>query len=114
MSKPENPLPTIDRFMSIYEDALKSTSDVESIFGSHSSSRSTDFTTEKQPKPNKLWVEAALATNLEVFSLLTNEEFDGLSKGEQSSTKRLSISEPAKKLSLPSAVGTWTRCMGMN
>ncbi|XP_047949248.1 uncharacterized protein LOC125195092 [Salvia hispanica] len=114
MSKPENPLPTIDRFMSIYEYALKSTSDVESIFGSHSSSRSTDFTTEKQPKPNKLWVEAALATNLEVFSFLTNEEFDGLSKGEQSSTKRLSISEPAKKLSLPSAVGTWTRWMGMN
>ena len=113
MSKPENPLPTIDRFMSIYEDALKSTSDVESIFGSHSSSRSTDFTTEKQPKPSKLWVEAALATNLEVVSLLTNEEFDGLSKVEQSSKKRPSISEPAKKVS-PSVAGTWTRCMGMN
>ncbi|XP_042001447.1 uncharacterized protein LOC121750874 [Salvia splendens] len=113
MSKPENPLPTIDRFMSIYEEALKSTADVELIFGSHSSSRSTDSTSTEQPKPSKLWVEAALATNLEVVSLLTNEEFDGLSKVEQSSKKRLSISEPVKKLS-PSVAGTWTRCMGMN
>ncbi|KAG6412699.1 hypothetical protein SASPL_125384 [Salvia splendens] len=113
MSKPENPLPTIDRFMSIYEDALKSTADVELIFGSHSSSRSTDSTSTELPKPSKLWVEAALATNLEVVSLLTNEEFDGLSKVEQSSKKRLSISEPVKKLS-PSVAGTWTRCMGMN
>ncbi|KAL1553231.1 hypothetical protein AAHA92_13931 [Salvia divinorum] len=113
MSKPENPLPTIDRFMSIYEDALKSTSDVELIFGSHSSSRSTDSTSTEQPKPSKLWVEAALATNLEVVSLLTNEEFDGLSKVEQSSKKRFSISEPVKKLS-PSVAGPWSRCMGMD
>ena len=29
-------------------------------------------------------------------------------------SSRFSISEPAKKLSLPSVAGTWTRCMGMN
>ncbi|XP_057784683.1 uncharacterized protein LOC131002023 [Salvia miltiorrhiza] len=114
MSKPENPLPTIDRFMSIYEDALKSTVDAELISSSHSSSRATDATSTEQPKPSKLWVEAALATNLEVVSLLTNEEFDGLSKVEQSSKKRLSISEPVKKLSPSSVAGTWTRGMGMN
>lgn len=115
MSKPENPLPTIDRFMSIYEDALKSTADAELISGSRGSSRTTDATSTEPPKPSKLWVEAALATNLEVVSLLTNEEFDGLSKVDQSSKKRLSISEPVKRLSLsPSVGGTWSRGMGMN
>lgn len=116
-SKPENPLPTIDRFMSIYEDTLKSTADAELIFGIRSSSRTTDSISIEQSKSSTLWVEAALATNLEVVSLLTNEGFDGLSKTEQSSKKRLSISEPVKSNSSmisSSVAGTWSRGMGMN
>ncbi|KAH6830172.1 serine/arginine repetitive matrix protein [Perilla frutescens var. hirtella] len=113
MSKPENPLPTIDRFMSIYEDVIKSTADAELIFGNRSSSRTTDATSTEQSKSSMLWVEAALATNLEVVSLLTNEEFDGLSKVEQSSKKRLSTNN-MKISSSSSVAGTWTRGMGMN
>ncbi|KAI3443355.1 hypothetical protein Pfo_000020 [Paulownia fortunei] len=116
MSKPENPLPTIDRFMSIYEDVLKSTADAESISGTCNSSTTIDNTSAEQSKSSTLWVEAALATNLEVVSLLTNENFDGSSKMEQSSKKKLSVNAPVKnnmKVS-SSVVGTWTRGLGMN
>lgn len=120
MSKPENPLPTIDRFMSIYEDVLKSTADAELVSGNRSSSRTTDTTTStEQSKSSTLWVEAALATNLEVVSLLTNEEFDGLSKSDRNSKKRHSLSEPVKSnnmkiISSSAVAGTWARGMGMN
>ncbi|KAG8376843.1 hypothetical protein BUALT_Bualt09G0106000 [Buddleja alternifolia] len=115
ISKPGNPLPTIDRFMSIYEDVLKSTTDAELIAGNHNSSTSTENTLAEQSKSSALWVEAALATNLEVVSLLTSQNFS--SKTEQSSKKRLSISAPVKNNNMKvssSVVGTWTRGLGMN
>ncbi|KAL0346942.1 UNVERIFIED_CONTAM: hypothetical protein Scaly_1710200 [Sesamum calycinum] len=115
-SKPENPLPTIDRFMSIYEDVLKSTADADSVSGNRNLSAITDNASLEQSKSSTLWVEAALATNLEVVSLLTNEKFENSSKVEQSSKKRLSVGAPVKnnmKASSP-AVGTWSRGLGMN
>ncbi|XP_011094202.1 uncharacterized protein LOC105173958 [Sesamum indicum] len=115
-SKPENPLPTIDRFMSIYEDVLKSTADAESVAGNCNLSAIIDNASSEQSKSSTLWVEAALATNLEVVSLLTNEKFEGSSKVEQSSKKRLSVGAPIKnnmKVSSP-VVGTWSRGLGMN
>ncbi|KAL0308237.1 UNVERIFIED_CONTAM: hypothetical protein Sradi_5766000 [Sesamum radiatum] len=115
-SKPENPLPTIDRFMSIYEDVLKSTADADSVSGNRNLSAITDNASLEQSKSSTLWVEAALATNLEVVSLLTNEKFENSSKVEQSSKKRLSVGAPIKnnmKASSP-AVGTWSRGLGMN
>ncbi|KAL8517592.1 hypothetical protein ACS0TY_015737 [Phlomoides rotata] len=113
MSKPENPLPTIDRFMSIYEEVLKSAADVESISSYRNSSRTTDIASQEQSKSSTLWVEAALATNLEVVSLLTNEGFEGLSKVDQSSKKK---PLPSANVSVKNntVVGTWSRGFGMN
>lgn len=77
-SKVGNPLPTIDRFFSIYDDILKHTAIAESVSNSH---------TSETPTPNEkihiakeltnsvsLWVEAALATDLEIVSLLTAQD----------------------------------------
>ncbi|CAH9143774.1 unnamed protein product [Cuscuta epithymum] len=72
--KAENPLPTIDRFLSVYEDVVKSTSVVESVTITHSSPElQENFSTDQSNKPSSLWVEAALATDLEVVSLLTTD-----------------------------------------
>ncbi|PIN02294.1 hypothetical protein CDL12_25194 [Handroanthus impetiginosus] len=116
-SKPENPLPTIDRFMSIYGDVLKSTAEAESIAANHCSSTTVDNNTStEQSKSSTLWVEAALATNLEVVSLLTNEKFEGSSKTERSSKKKPSVDAPIKnnKKVSSSEVGTWSRGLGMS
>ncbi|KZV28408.1 hypothetical protein F511_03211 [Dorcoceras hygrometricum] len=119
-SKPENPLPTIDRFMSIYEDVLKSTAAAESIASKHSSSATNENTTSlEQSKSSTLWVEAALATNLEVVSLLTDQNIAGSSKMEQQSStkKRLSANSTIKSNNTNPAspvVGPWTRGKGMD
>ncbi|GFP94939.1 hypothetical protein PHJA_001638300 [Phtheirospermum japonicum] len=118
-SKPENPLPTIDCFMSIYDDVLKSTASAESISSNRISSTIFDVnhSTEQSKSSSTLWVEAALATNLEVVSLLTNEKFEGSLKSEQSSKKKLSVrNNNCMKVSSSSSsvVGTWSRGMGMN
>ncbi|KAK6147354.1 hypothetical protein DH2020_018266 [Rehmannia glutinosa] len=117
-AKPENPLPTIDRFMSIYEEVLKSTGGAESICGNRNPLTTINSYSTEQSKSSTLWVEAALATNLEVVSLLTNENFEGSSKVDQSSKKKqLSANAPFRnnnsKVS-SSVVGTWSRGLGMN
>ncbi|XP_019151277.1 PREDICTED: uncharacterized protein LOC109148017 isoform X2 [Ipomoea nil] len=109
-SKPENPLPTIDRFLSVYEDVMKSTSLVESI----TTSKPQENISIDHSKPSSLWVEAALATDLEVVSLLTNQNF------EPPST--LDKNNPSKKPSKPSVKNhhsmvvpsVWRRGQGMN
>ncbi|KAK6147377.1 hypothetical protein DH2020_018289 [Rehmannia glutinosa] len=118
ISKPENPLPTTDRFMSIYEEVLKSTVGAESICGNRNPLTTINSYSTEQSKSSTLWVEAALATNLEVVSLLTNENFEGSSKVDQSSKKKqLSANAPLRnnnsKVS-SSVVGTWSRGLGMN
>ncbi|KAL3628128.1 hypothetical protein CASFOL_027174 [Castilleja foliolosa] len=119
-SKHENPLPTIDRFMSIYDDVLKSTVYAESISANRISSTIFDVnhSTEQSKSSSTLWVEAALATNLEVVSLLTNEKLEGVSKVEQSSKKKLSVrnnnnNNTKVSSSSSSVVGTWSRGTGM-
>ncbi|KAL3839393.1 hypothetical protein ACJIZ3_023984 [Penstemon smallii] len=115
-SKPENPLPTIDRFMSIYEEVLKSTAAAESIAGNCDSPTTTESISTDQSKSSNLWVEAALATNLEVVSLLTSQNFEASSKLDQNSKKRLSMNAPAKNSTKVSSsvIGTWTKGQGMN
>lgn len=117
MSKPENPLPTIDRFMVIYEEVVKSIEFVESVAISHASGKTHERITTEHAKSSSLWVEAALATDLQVVSLLTNQNFETPSKMEKSSSKRESIIAPTKKIvSVSSSVnsGTWTRGHGVN
>ncbi|CAI9779818.1 unnamed protein product [Fraxinus pennsylvanica] len=114
-SKPENPLPTIDRFMSIYEDVVKSTEVVESIAINHNSVTRHNIQNE-QSKPAALWVEAALATNLEVVSLLTSPNFETSMKLEET-TQKQSATAPVKnntKVISSSFTGIWTRGNGMN
>lgn len=93
-SKPENPLPTIDRFMSIDEDVVKSTAVVESIAINHNLVTRQNIPNE-QSKPAALWVEAALATNLEVVSLLTSPNFETSMKLEETAQKQ-SATAPVK------------------
>ncbi|GER26997.1 hypothetical protein STAS_02666 [Striga asiatica] len=110
-SKPENPLPTIDRFMSIYEELLKSTASAETISGNGNLS---ELKSSNSSSSSTLWVEAALATNLEVVSLLTNENFQTPPKADK---KRTSAETPFKNNNTKVSsllVGTWSRGVGMN
>ncbi|XP_009803644.1 uncharacterized protein [Nicotiana sylvestris] len=114
-SNPKNPLPTIDRFMSIYEDVVKSTNVVESITSSRGVQKSNENMIIEQPKSSLLWVEAALATDLEIVSLLTNQNSGTQSASLKSSPIYQSSKTSNKNPSIVSAVtGTWTRGYGMN
>ncbi|KAL7189577.1 hypothetical protein ACSBR1_039264 [Camellia fascicularis] len=123
-SKAGNPLPTIDRFMSIYDEVVKSTSTAESIAINRSSvTHHTDNILTEHSKSISLWVEAALATDLEIVSLLTDQKIESPRPTlQKSSSKRHSLNAPSKNQtntiapSLPSdATGKgWTRGHGMN
>lgn len=109
-SKPKNPLPTIDQFMSIYEDVVKYKALVESIAINHNSVTRQDIE-NKQSKSAALWVKAALATNLEVTSLLTSPNFETSMKLEETAQKQ-SANAPVKnktKVVSSSFIGTWTQ-----
>lgn len=115
-SNPKKPLPTIDRFMSIYEDVVKSTCVAESITSNRGVQKSNEnITMMEQPKSSLLWVEAALATDLEIVSLLTNQNSGTESASVKSSPTYQSTKASNKNPLMVSAVtGTWTRGNGMN
>ncbi|OIT01623.1 PREDICTED: uncharacterized protein LOC109226530 [Nicotiana attenuata] len=114
-SNPKNPLPTIDRFMSIYEDVVKSTNVVDSITSNRGVQKCNENMIMEQPKSSLLWVEAALATDLEIVSLLTNQNSGTQSASLKSSPIYQSAKTSNKNPSIVSAVtGTWTRGNGMN
>ena len=77
-SKAGNPLPTIGRFLSIYEDAMKWISISESLSAARNTSGPNEAISTDKTRPSSLWVEAALATDLEVVSLVNT--IDGYSK----------------------------------
>ncbi|KAI3811119.1 hypothetical protein L1987_20836 [Smallanthus sonchifolius] len=81
MSKAINPLPTIDSFMSVYNDAVKATATAESVTSNHNHNRTMVHDNAPPPtdhsKSLALWVEAALATDLEVVTLLSKQGTDG-------------------------------------
>ncbi|KAK2978219.1 hypothetical protein RJ640_024252 [Escallonia rubra] len=114
-SKAANPLPSIDRFMSIYNDVMKSSTTVESVSTNRSSCTRHDNIPTEHSKSISLWVEAALATDLEVVSLLSNQNVELPSTLNKSSSKRQSTFAPTHN-SMPassSLPGTWTRGHGM-
>lgn len=114
-SNPKNPLPTIDRFMSIYEDVVKSTNVVESITSNRGVQKYSENMIMEQPKSSLLWVEAALATDLEIVSLLTNQNSGTQSASLTSSPIYQSAKTSNKNPSIVSTgTGTWTRGNGMN
>ncbi|KAL2338303.1 hypothetical protein Fmac_012749 [Flemingia macrophylla] len=115
-----NPLPTIDRFFNIYDDVLKSMAIVESVASRHNSETPDDSIPTEQSKSLSLWVEAALATDLQIVSLLTGTTADPPLTLQKSLSKRHSMgsaknhakiisSSPQSSLS----TGVWTRGGGM-
>lgn len=120
-SKVGNPLPTIDRFFSIYKEVTKYTEIAESVATNHDSDVPSDNISTEQSKSVSLWVEAALATDLEIVSLLTSQSDEPPSTLHKSLSKRQSLNAPSAKNQLKysaspassSNVETWTRGHGM-
>uniref|UniRef100_A0A2N9H923 DUF936 domain-containing protein n=1 Tax=Fagus sylvatica TaxID=28930 RepID=A0A2N9H923_FAGSY len=120
VSKAENPLPTIDRFFTIYNNVMRLTVIAESVASSHNSDTPNDSIPSEQSKSISLWVEAALATDLQIVSLLPSQEPEPPSTLQKSLSKRQSHNAPAKNnlktsswsQSNPSH-GVWKRGHGM-
>uniref|UniRef100_A0A7N0TBG4 Uncharacterized protein n=1 Tax=Kalanchoe fedtschenkoi TaxID=63787 RepID=A0A7N0TBG4_KALFE len=116
LSKAGNPLPTIDRFFSVYDDLMKSTLGTESPASSHISESSEG----DQSKPAHLWVEAALATDLQIVSLFTNQLNDPpsslkktLPKGSNTLGKRGSKSITHSSSDIVASSGSWRKGGGL-
>ncbi|KAL8136420.1 hypothetical protein V2J09_002421 [Rumex salicifolius] len=122
-SKPGNPLPTIDRFLSIYDNLKQSASSTKSVFLSHNLNAPENYSPMEQSNPAFAWVEAALATDLGVLSLITNKTTELIPPPShpRSLSKRQSLSNnntkkyPPKSSSTDhdSSIGSWTRSQGM-
>ncbi|KAL5064989.1 hypothetical protein RYX36_026726 [Vicia faba] len=119
--KAKNPLPTIDRFFIIYEDVLRSIAVAKSVATGHNFEIFDDNIPTDQSKSLSLWVEAALATDLQIVSLLTETGTDTPSSVHKSLSKRQSLCTPKSHLNVnvlssphtsPSG-GVWTRGNGM-
>lgn len=95
-SKVGNPLPAIDRFFSIYDDVVKSTTSLESIASNRNSDALCDSIPTGQSKYVSLCVEAALATDLGVVSLLGPQDHESPPTLQKSLSKRQSLNAPAK------------------
>ncbi|KAG5564637.1 hypothetical protein RHGRI_000731 [Rhododendron griersonianum] len=119
-SKAGNPLPTIDLFMSIYDKVMKSTATAESIVTNRFTITPNDNIPTQSSKSIS-WVEAALATDLEIVSLLTDHKIDSPPKPHKTSSKRQSLNAHSKthtisssSLHIETSSGRWTRGLGMN
>ncbi|XP_062201812.1 uncharacterized protein LOC133904360 [Phragmites australis] len=123
-SKTSNPLPTIDLFLAVYEDALKWKTIAESVVTNGADEAFLE-------KSSTHWVEAALATDLEVLKLL-NCATESISRIKNTNKPKTSSVEPprtslSKKQSLgssakgqskvspfPTVNCTWSNTEGMN
>lgn len=115
-----NPLPTIDRFFTIYDDVLKSTLMAEAVANRYySETPEGNNTPSEQSKSLTLWVEAALATDLQIVSLLTGTAADPPSTLQKSLSKRHSLGAAKSHVMVPSSqpsrqiASVWTRGSGM-
>lgn len=116
-SKAGNPLHTIDRFFSIYNDVVKYAGIAKSIAVNHTTATTGDNISTEQSKPSCLWVDAALATDLKIVSLLTTQNNEALSSStlQKSSSRRKSVNaqNQQKGSTRIAATETWTRGHGM-
>lgn len=99
--------------MSIYDNVVKAIAVAESVSAAvHKSSSPVDNILTDNSKIS-LWVEAALATDLEVVSLLTNHNIEP--PLQKNSSKRQSLNVPTKSYTTPpsSPAETWTKGRGM-
>lgn len=113
-SKTENPLPTINRFLSIYDDVARSTVTVESVANNTLNSNSSPVNASTEQSKYASWVEVALATDLGVLSLL-NHNVEPLEQGSSSKKQpaNAALRKTTKGSSLDPSVGVWTRSHGM-
>ncbi|KAK9055070.1 hypothetical protein SSX86_026150 [Deinandra increscens subsp. villosa] len=125
LSKAINPLPTIDSFMSVYNDAVKATTTAESVASNQNQNRTMAHDNAQPTNHSKslaLWVEAALATDLEVVSLLSEQGIESPSQRENKNHNHLdrqSLPETIKNhlmisSSKASFSGAWVKGNGMN
>ncbi|CAG7906080.1 unnamed protein product [Brassica rapa] len=101
-----NPLLTISQFLVIYEDVVKYSQIVNSI-----ASEDNFRLSSEQQNPISLWVEAALATNLDVVSLVKSQN-NHESPLKRSTPTRLYPGCSTKTVS-DNIVGMWTEVEGM-
>ncbi|KAL4571551.1 hypothetical protein LXL04_018312 [Taraxacum kok-saghyz] len=99
ISKAANPLPTIERFMSVYNDMIKATSTAESL--------------TTQSKSLAVWIEAALATDLEVVSLLEKQGLVQQQKKNQVKVVRPLTETIKSHLTVP-CCNSWIKGRGVN
>ncbi|PWA68909.1 hypothetical protein CTI12_AA304130 [Artemisia annua] len=121
ISKAGNPLPTIDRFMVVYDEVVKATTTAQSVASNHIRATTYDNATPTEhSKSLALWVEAALATDLEVVSLLASQGIESPSQVQKKShLQKQSLPETVKShLMIPSSNasfnGPWMKGHGMN
>ncbi|VVB04291.1 unnamed protein product [Arabis nemorensis] len=105
-SKVENPLRIINQFLTIYEHVMNYNQMANSTASENSLCSSSD-----QQNPISLWVEAALATNLDVVSLV---------KGRNNNESPLSVKKsmpthlsPRPSTKTDNIVGMWTDIDGL-
>lgn len=116
-SKARSPSPTIERFLSIYDSITKSAAVAELIAPSNSSENPT--LVSDQSKSSSAWVEAALATDLGVLSLLPNLNMDSPPRHQKGSSKGQSLNGNPKMQfrispqSLSASTKPWKRGHGM-
>ncbi|CAM8894550.1 unnamed protein product [Rhodiola kirilowii] len=117
-SKAGNPLPTIDRFFSLYNDVIRSTLAIESAAVDYNCDASPE---SEQSKLVHLWVEAALATDLQIVFLISNQLTEQPAISKKNLPKGNSLISYAKKDNSTSsystsddvAVGYWSKGNGM-
>ncbi|CAM0874439.1 unnamed protein product [Alopecurus aequalis] len=127
LSKTSNPLPTVDCFLTVYEDTLKWKRIAESV----ASNRADEAALWE--KSTAHWVEAALATELEVLKLVNSATGSIYQKKSTEKPKAPSVIEPprtslsSKRPSLGAAgkvqhrvspplpaAASWSKIPGMN
>ncbi|KAG8093512.1 hypothetical protein GUJ93_ZPchr0012g20188 [Zizania palustris] len=114
VSKASNPLPTVDIFLTVYEDTLKWKAIAESMVNNGAE-------TAILKKSTTQWVEAALATDLEVLKLM-NTAPESFSQKKGADKAKLSRRQshgafakaPSKGSPSPTANCTWSKAQGMN
>ncbi|KAL4190112.1 hypothetical protein AMTRI_Chr08g210440 [Amborella trichopoda] len=93
-SKSNNPLLTIDRFFAIYPTIAKSADMASTLFMARNPDKS-QHTQDSRLALSSLWVEAALATDMEIISLVEKSTIDNLPfSGIQSLNGRYFSSSP--------------------
>ncbi|KAL6653308.1 hypothetical protein ACP70R_008886 [Stipagrostis hirtigluma subsp. patula] len=123
-SKTSNPLPTVDVFLAVYEDTLKWKTVAESVV----SNEADEAFLEKSANH---WVDAALATDLEVLKLL-NGATESISRTKNMNRSKVpSVEAPRTRLPTKQSLGasakvqskasanhplscTWSNTEGMN